>query len=57
MQINFSLVRSSLICSLCGGRKSAGIVCCWDCYREKHIRDGNKEAEALITAAEAKLKW
>lgn len=54
-QIDFPFVRSSLICPLCRGGKDAGTVCCWSCYRERRMRDGNKEAEDLIAKTDANL--
>lgn len=55
MQIDFPNVRTSFVCPLCGRHKEAGLICCWSCYRERHIRNGNKEVEALIAEAEAEL--
>ncbi len=54
-QIDFPFVRSSLICPLCRGCKDAGTICCWSCYRERRMRDGNKEAEDLIADADVNL--
>lgn len=55
MQMDFPLVRSSLICPLCRKNKEVGLVCCWHCYRKRDMRNGNKEAEALIAEADAEL--
>lgn len=56
MQIDFPFVRSSRVCPLCGESKGAGLVCCWNCYKQWRMRDGNEEAELLIAQADAKLK-
>lgn len=55
MQIDFPHVRASSICPLCSGSKEAGLVCCWSCYREWRVRDGNQEADRLIAEADVKL--
>ncbi len=52
--MDFPRVRSSLICPLCGNDKETGLICCWGCFRERDMRNGNKEAEALIAEAELK---
>jgi len=54
MQVDISFVRSSRIYSLCGESKDVRLVCCWVCYGEWRMRDGNEEAEALISKADAK---
>ena len=54
--IDFPFVRSSLICPLCRGGKEAGTICCWSCYRERRLRDGNEEAENLIADTDANLR-
>lgn len=56
MQIDFPFVRSSPICPLCGESKDAGAICCWFCYRERNLREGNEEAEALIAEADARMR-
>lgn len=55
-QIDFPFVRSSLICPLCRRGKDAGTICCWSCYGEQRMRDGNKEAEDIIADADANLR-
>jgi len=55
MEMDFPHVRSSLICPLCGGSKEAGLICCWSCYRDRRMREGNQEVERLIAEADAKL--
>ena len=50
--MDFPRVRSSLICPLCGSNKEVGLICCWPCYCGRNMRNGNKEAEALIAEAE-----
>lgn len=55
MQADFPHVRSSQICPLCNGDKDTGLICCWSCYRERRVRDGNQEAETLIAKGDAKL--
>jgi len=55
-QIDFPFVRSSQTCPLCRGCKDAGTLCCWSCYRERRMRDGNKEAEDLIAYTDANLR-
>ncbi len=50
--MDFPRVRSCLICPLCGSNKEVGLICCWQCYRERDMRRGNMEAEALIAEAE-----
>ena len=52
--MDFPRVRSNLICPLCGSNKEVGTICCWRCYRERDMRRGNMEAEALIAEAEVK---
>ncbi len=55
MLMDFPRVRSSLICPLCGKHKEIGLLCCWHCYRARDMRNGNKEAEAVIAETNAKL--
>ena len=45
-----------MVCPLCQGRKEAGLVACWPCYRAWDLRDGNVGAELLIEWAEAELR-
>ena len=52
MKMDLPRVRSNLICPLCGSNKVVGLICCWRCFRERDMRNGNKEAEALIAEAE-----
>lgn len=54
-QIDFPFVRASLICPLCRGCKDIGTICCWSCYREQRMRDGNEEAEILLKHADTLL--
>ncbi len=56
IQIDFPCVRSSLMCPLCRGGKDSGTVCCWSCYEELKMRDGNQEAEDLIADTDANLR-
>lgn len=41
---------------MCQGRKEAGLVACWPCYRARGLRDGSAEAESMIERAEVKLR-
>jgi hypothetical protein len=41
-----------MVCPLCDGTKSLGLVCCWECYRRHGLRYGNPEIERLLDAAE-----
>ncbi len=52
MKMDLPRVRSSLICPLCGSNKEVGTICCWRCYRERDMRRGNTEAEAVIAEAD-----
>ena len=54
-EVDYPRVRSSSVCPLCSGRKETGLVACWSCYRAYGLRYGNREAEALIEQAEARL--
>lgn len=55
-EAEYPRVRSSAVCPLCGECKDTGLVACWSCYRTYDLRYGNREAEALIEQAEARLK-
>ena len=54
--MDFPLVRSSLICPLCGKSKDWGLICCWYCYGDWRMREGNQEAERLIAEVESGLE-
>jgi hypothetical protein len=54
--MDYPHVRSSTACPLCRGRKEAGLVACWPCYRTSGLRDGNARTESIIERAEAELR-
>lgn len=54
--VDYPYVRASVSCPLCNGGKEAGLIVCWDCYRDYKMRLGNDLAESLIAKAEAELR-
>jgi hypothetical protein len=56
MNIDNPLVRASDLCTLCDGLKPIGTVCCWNCYRQCNLRNGNPTADAIISRREVALQ-
>lgn len=51
--IDHPKLRDSLICPTCGDPKDAGLLVCWDCYRELDFRNGmSRETAALLDLKE-----
>ena len=50
--LDHPILRSQRECPLCSNRKAVGLVCCWTCYRNFDLRNGNPEANILLDKAE-----
>lgn len=48
-------LRALTCCVVCRRPKDAGLVVCWNCYREKDLRNGNDTVERILDEEEKKL--
>ncbi len=54
--VDYPHVRASTLCPLCRANKEAGLLVCWNCYRDYNLRLGNDAAEALIAKADVEIR-